>query len=699
MKTRLALHAAGLALSLQGGGVMAAEPGGKLVYAPPAKWVVAPPQPTTGASSPDAPFRFVYSDQQVHIGPAGEEVYTAYRMKILKPDALPIGNVAIGWNPSSGSATIHHLRIIRDGQTIDVLKQQRFKIIQREGGLEQSMLDGLLTATLQAPGLRVGDEMEFAATVVQRDPTLGDHAFGLAELPKPGMPGAFRYLLSWSDSKPLVWRATRDLPQSVPVKKGGETSIAYELRDPGGVILNDSAPQRYNVRRLIEFSDFRNWSEVSQRFAPLFDEAATLGAASPLHKEIARIESATKDPAERAQAALQLVQEQIRYVYVGLDGGNYRPSSADITWQRRFGDCKAKTALLLALLRALKIEAEPVLVNAVSNDGLNMRLPSPGVFNHVLIRANIGGSAYLLDGTRMGDRYLDMLPPPQVRWLLPVRSAGADLEEIPLLPPKRPQLIEIVDIDARGGFTKPALVKAQRVLRDDEAFLMRSRLTALTTEDADRAVRGFWRQAFGWVDADTVAWRYDERRKTLTLSLNGEGKPDWDGNESEGYDLSISGAGFYPPDLRRRPKEQDQTAPWTTVFPRFRCFATTIRLPPGDAKWQWAYRASSMNLSLGGSAYWRAAGMRDNVVRTIMSSRAERPEISAAEAAFVNDAIPNFDNKVSRVYQIAARSRGKGGPLSETLPFGDEIDWAGDVPICRAPPTGEKADQAVTQGS
>ena len=61
---------------------------------------------------------------------------------------------------------------------------------------------------------------------------------------------------------------------------------------------------------------------------------------------------------ERARAALRLVQDQVRYVFVGLDGGNYTPASVADTWQRRYGDCKAKTVMLMALLREMGISAE-----------------------------------------------------------------------------------------------------------------------------------------------------------------------------------------------------------------------------------------------------------------------------------------------------------------------------------------------------
>ena len=501
------------------------------------------------------------------------------------------------------------------------------------------------------------------------------------------MPGAFRYRLSWPEAKKLAWRATRDLPEGAPVAAGGQNSVVYELRDPGGVIINDGAPSRYNIRRLIEFSDFASWRDISSRFASLFDKAATMAAGAPLHAEAAAIAARSTDPVQQTQEALRLVQDQIRYVYIGLGGGNYLPASADETWQRRFGDCKAKTAVLLALLRELKIEAEPVLVNPLGDDGSDARLPSPGIFNHVLVRVRLGRAVYWLDGTREGDRYLDMLPAPSFHWALPLRSTGSELEAVAAKPLARPQFVGVVDIDASAGFDKPAKVKAQNVMRYDEAFAARSKLVALSTEDANRAVRDYWHGQLDWVDADQVAWQYDERHATLVLSIKGEGKPGWKGGAEEGRRLDIPGAGFFAPDLRRRPKEQDQSAPWATEFPRFKCYATSIRLPPAEPGQRWAYYADPISRQIGATFYWRASGMKSGIVRTVMSSRTDRPEISADEARQANDAIPGFNNNISNVYEVHGRGPIGPKPSGGTLPFDEAVSWsAEDVPQCSAPP-------------
>lgn len=580
-----------------------------------------------------------------------------------------------------GSATVHRVQIIRQGRVINVLKGTRFQIIQREGSLEQSILTGVLTATLQVPGLQVGDELEIASTLRSRDPTIGDQSFGLFQFPPQALPGSFRYQLRRPNGMNVSFRSSRDLAVALPVNEGRDNVISYDLRDPRGVIVNEGAPGRFNTRRLVEYSSFPSWLDVSRRFWPLFDEAATLAPGSPLRAEAAKIAAASNEPAIRVMAALQKVQDDVRYVYVGLNGGNYRPASADETWARRFGECKAKTAVLLALLHELGVEAEAVMVNVAGDDGMDARLPSAAVFNHVLVRAKIDDQTYWLDSTRQGDRYLDMLPAPAFEWALPISQEGGDLEPVQQTAFARPQYVGVMDLDASAGFDRPAKVSMQYILRGDEAFALRTNLIALSREDAERALRSYWRQQENWVEADRVDWRYDERSKTISLSLTGTGQPDWSGNDKDGRSLTIWGAGFIPPDTLRRPREQDASAPWLTDFPRFRCWASTIRMPKAGAGRTWSYDADAMNRKIGGVVYWRKAGMSGDVVRMVMSRSVEIPEISADEAKAQNEAIAGFNNNMSSVFEADAPSP----PSIGALPFADGVDWATDDSACIAP--------------
>jgi hypothetical protein len=207
----------------------------------------------------------------------------------------------------------------------------------------------------------------------------------------------------------------------------------------------------------------------------------------------------------------------------------------------------------------------------------------------------------------------------------------------------------------------------------------------MSTEDANRALTAYWRQSNAWVEPDTASWRYDEQRGTLLLSLTGKGKLDWTGDDAEGRSLIIFGAGFTPPAEYHRPKEQDQTAPWITEYPAYRCWVTAIHLPADGPKWKWDYFSDPMDVHMGGVRYWRVADLRDGVMRTVMSRRFEVPEITAAQAEEVNHSLPTFNNNMSRIYEIVVADDGSNHERKPLAPFEADTDWTSPDAPCGSP--------------
>jgi hypothetical protein len=89
------------------------------------------------------------------------------------------------------------------------------------------------------------------------------------------------------------------------------------------------------------------------------------------------------DPKDQARALYNWVATQIRYVGIYLGDGGIVPNYADDILRNRYGDCKDKSTLLVALLTAKGIEAESAMVNA----GSAYTLPKLGdisPINHVI---------------------------------------------------------------------------------------------------------------------------------------------------------------------------------------------------------------------------------------------------------------------------------------------------------------------------
>ena len=426
------------------------------VWAKPSELLPVP----MGASGPVFMRR---QDVEVHLTDTGQSQYLGYRLKILQSSALELGNISVKWNPAAGAPIVHQIKIYRDGQVIDALKNATFEVLRREDQLEAAALDGTLTAVFRVPDLRVGDELEVDLTTSTSDPTLGPNASGLLSLLPSPPPGRYHLGLDWDRERKPNLKMSADMASAL-VK--GDNAINLRFDNPAVSAPPKDAPPRYLWRYAIEYSDFPDWGALSRRLSPLFEEAAKLGPDSPIKLEASRIAYTNASPMQRAAAALKLVQQNVRYIYVGLNGGNLTPASADETWQRRYGDCKGKTALLLALLRELGIKADPVLVNSSGlDDGFDQRLPMPALFDHVLVRAQINGTDYWLDGTLPAVAGPSLRPVFPVNWVLPLSPQGSSIEHLAWRPATTPNEITLFEIDAHAGFDKPAHIVTTTITR------------------------------------------------------------------------------------------------------------------------------------------------------------------------------------------------------------------------------------------
>lgn len=596
-------------------------------FGPVPAWVKPQPAPATPAQQDGAPMRVLLSDQQVQFERGRQTVYSASLIEIETPPGLAVGNISLPWRPDTDTLTVHTLLIHRGAEVIDVLKAgQTFTVVRREQNLEQAMLDGVLTANIQPEGLQVGDVLELAMSVSHADPVVKGHVEQLAAAWNPLPITRAHASIRWPSDMPVHLRSNGSLPRISTRKEGGYTVAEIGMADVAPAMLPKGAPPRFRIGRLLEASDFTSWADLAALFAPLFAQAAQLPADGALKTESDRIR-ALPDAKARAQAALTLVQDRIRYVALAMGAGGLVPADAPTTWARRYGDCKAKTALLLGLLHAAGIEAEPVLVGTGFGDGLDQRLPMIALFDHVLVRAHIGDRIFWLDGTRTGDTDLDRIRPPAFGWGLPVQPERAALVRMMPPPLTAPGVATTIRIDARNGLTVPAPFIVDTVMTGDEAIGLNASLSNLTGAAKDQALRGYWHSQYDFVEVKSAAASFDRARGEARLSMTGSAKLDW---SSGWYETDGTGVG-YKADLTRD-AGPDRDAPWALPFPYYNRVQESIRLPAGFRS-VFDSAAAAVDETVGGIEYHRHADVKDGIFTIEKTERSLAPEMTNAEAA------------------------------------------------------------------
>ena len=650
---RISLCVLGAAL-VAGASVRAAE---TPLYQGQPDWARSIPVPTEVKPS-GAAIDVLLWTSQTRLTPGAQETFTEQATRINAPEGLSqVGNIIEVWDPATDTLAIHRARILRGGKVIDLLANGRkFAVIRREINLEAAMIDGALTATLQPEGLQVGDVLDLAVTQTRREPSLGRHSEGGALTAHTGAIGRLQVSTAWPATSAFRTWKTDDLPSLTTTTKDGWTEVGFDQRGAVSPEPPNGAGGYDRLFGLLLASDFRSWTEVSAASYPLYMKAATLEPGSPLLAEIARIRAASSDPKARALAALKLVEQQTRYFYVGLNVGGFTPAAADVTWARRFADCKGKTVLLLALLQGLGIRGEPALVNTLLGEGLDRELPQIAAFNHVIVRTDIDGKVYWLDGTRMGDENLDVLSVPNYHWALPLRAQGAELE--PLIPtsPVLPIGDVILKVDARNGLAKPAAVHEEMVFRGDVALFLNQSLKQASQVDADRGMRQALISQRSWIHPDKVAFSYDPQIMEARMTLDGTGTLPFTsaGGSAEGVqDWIVEGASLgYTPDLTRT-SDYHRDAPFAVNYPDYTRSLIDVLLPDGGKNFE-VFNGETENRTLAGVEYSRSAAIVDGRFTTVATRRAVARSFPAADAASAEAGLRSLaDYDVSIRYQPA----------------------------------------------
>lgn len=126
---------------------------------------------------------------------------------------------------------------------------------------------------------------------------------------------------------------------------------------------------------------FSTWQSVAQWAAAKYEtQAIPDDRLRPLAANLT-VKATTVN--EKLRLIAEYVRDEIRYVAVELGEGRFQPRLASQTCSNKYGDCKDKSTLMCALLKAIHIPSCPVLINA--GRPFDTVMTSPYQFNHVII--------------------------------------------------------------------------------------------------------------------------------------------------------------------------------------------------------------------------------------------------------------------------------------------------------------------------
>ncbi len=214
----------------------------------------------------------------------------------------------------------------------------------------------------------------------------------------------------WADLSVLEWQCPMldstfrvIAPKELPLKKivirnpHGNISETREERDDGKIVYTwrvvDSAqafsepdsPPFYMLVQNVQVSTVESWQQLSEWYWRLCLPHLEKVNDAIIRKVAEIVEGIPEDAVhERVRAIYKWVAQEVRYMGLTMEDTSpgYAPHDVDITFGNRYGVCRDKAALLVAMLRIAGYEAYPVLIQA--GEKKDPDVPSP-YFNHAIV--------------------------------------------------------------------------------------------------------------------------------------------------------------------------------------------------------------------------------------------------------------------------------------------------------------------------
>jgi len=565
---------------------------------------------------------YVLVDHQIRLD-AVELHYSRFVIRLTNVSGIEDhSQITIIFDPKVERLHLHSILIRRGGLSIDQLRNGRVRIIQRENNLEDQLVDGALTFHLVMADVRVGDIVDYSYTLERRNLEWGSRNFG-------------RLQTQWSDPVELL-RIRLLSPVGAQLKtfsNPGETPkawvasglniVEWSKADVAAFRHENGAPAWFQQYDAIEYSQFSNWGQIVESAIPLYRAAAP---SSEIEELTARLRAIGPTDEQRAIAVMKFVQEEIRYTGIEEGEGAFRPTPPNEVLARRYGDCKDKALLAVTLLKALGIEAAPALVSTRWKGEVANHLPSPGLMNHVVVRAVIAGQVYWFDATSTGQggRLANFTQASFGKALVISRGSEA-LEPMAAMEFSKPLIRSQVTFDLRAGLFAESGLNVTTTYLDVEADRMRRRLRSQGITELGQKYLHYYKGQYA--DARStgplqVTDKLEENELSVAESYR----------IKDGFETDKQGKQkFYVnadtiTDVLAAPDLPERTTPLAVEFPNYLSTKIQLLLPTA-----WDVDAEVVNIDTAYFRYASTVGYLDKTITLDYEFKALRDHVPVAQ--------------------------------------------------------------------
>ena len=212
-------------------------------------------------------------------------------------------------------------------------------------------------------------------------------------------------------------------PDRVEVVSQSATDAIFRAVDRPGIPDETSAPPFSTLAAEIVVNydpkgtaALQSWEEAGRDYHSLFDGPEKPG--TEIASQVETLATGKSDELSKIDALYDFVSRQIRYVAIEIGVGGYQPHAAADVYKNRYGDCKDKATLLMAMLDHIGLRGYPALVGTRGDVEADPKIPTLATFDHMIVALPV--SASLRPAV---ERFPAYDPKNQILWIDPTSEA------------------------------------------------------------------------------------------------------------------------------------------------------------------------------------------------------------------------------------------------------------------------------------
>ena len=524
--------------------------------------------------------------------------------------------ISVNFDPAYQKLIFHSIRIIRDGESLNKLRLSNFKIIQQEKELDMHLYDGSLTALLVLDDVRKGDIIESSYTIKGFNPIFNskyeDEYTFCFNVPVCNL---FYKLIVPVNRNITIKNNQTNLTPTI-TRTPSQTVYEWRTMNISPLHLESKTPGWFDPYASIVVSEFHNWNEVSNWAAALFPRNIQISPA--LQKMINSIKEKYPDDESRTLAALRFAQDDIRYMGIEIGINSHKPSHPDKIFAQRFGDCKDKSYLLVTILNAMAIEANPVLINTTYKKTISDWLPSATAFDHCTVQVKINGKIYWFDPTISFQRgAINDIAYPDYQTGLVINESTTGLTQIPFHEPGLSDIKEVFSIpDLSGRARLKVITKNTGSFADDQ----RSYYSNTSIYEIKNKYKDYYASYFDKITVDSLTYENDDITGAFTTIEYYTINDIWEKEEGK---KKLPFSSYVINGIMSTPSDKNRSMPFYLTYPARYKEQVEINLPE-----DWPMKAFNERISCAGfkftangksignkvTLYYEYENLKDNVM-------------------------------------------------------------------------------------